>query len=333
MAVGLGTGVPWVMCKQDDAPDLVINPCNGFYCDDFSPNKPYKPSLWTKSWSGLFTEFGGPIYQLPVQDLAFAVSRFIQKALQKGGSFFNYYMYLGGTNFGRSAGGPFITTSYDYDASIDEYGLIREVVIFQAHVFSSRNGACAAFLANYHSNSTAKVMFNNRKYELPPWYISIVRFQTSLIQMVPSNSKLFSWETYDEDVSSLVESSKITTFGLLEKINVTSTTRILRISEGYNFKGGCKPSISVHSTGHAAHVFINGQFSGSSFGTREDKSYTFNGLVNLHAGTNKIALLSVAVGLPQIPIERRNSVRQKKIRVRESEREEDEKFLKREERI
>lgn len=30
--------------------------------------------------------------------------------------------YHGGTNFGRSAGGPFITTSYDYDAPLDEYG-------------------------------------------------------------------------------------------------------------------------------------------------------------------------------------------------------------------
>lgn len=31
--------------------------------------------------------------------------------------------YHGGTNFGRTTGGPFITTSYDYDAPIDEYGL------------------------------------------------------------------------------------------------------------------------------------------------------------------------------------------------------------------
>lgn len=35
-----------------------------------------------------FTEFGGPIYRRPVQDLAFAIARFIQK----GGSFVNYYM-------------------------------------------------------------------------------------------------------------------------------------------------------------------------------------------------------------------------------------------------
>jgi len=35
-----------------------------------------------------FTDFGGPIHQRPVQDLSFAVARFIQK----GGSYVNYYM-------------------------------------------------------------------------------------------------------------------------------------------------------------------------------------------------------------------------------------------------
>ena len=32
------------------------------------------------------------------------------------------FQYHGGTNFGRTAGGPFVATSYDYDAPIDEYG-------------------------------------------------------------------------------------------------------------------------------------------------------------------------------------------------------------------
>lgn len=31
--------------------------------------------------------------------------------------------YFGGTNFGRTSGGPFYITSYDYDAPIDEYGM------------------------------------------------------------------------------------------------------------------------------------------------------------------------------------------------------------------
>jgi hypothetical protein len=31
MAIGLGTGVPWIMCKQDDAPDPVVSTAE-LYC-------------------------------------------------------------------------------------------------------------------------------------------------------------------------------------------------------------------------------------------------------------------------------------------------------------
>ena len=31
MAVGLNTSVPWVKCKQDDAPDPVVSPSFGFH--------------------------------------------------------------------------------------------------------------------------------------------------------------------------------------------------------------------------------------------------------------------------------------------------------------
>lgn len=100
-----------------------INACNGFYCDTFTPNKAYKPTMWTEAWSGWylssftlfsiilpyniytiymifydfynkkcrFTEFGGTVKQRPAEDLAYAVARFIQK----GGSFVNYYMVSG----------------------------------------------------------------------------------------------------------------------------------------------------------------------------------------------------------------------------------------------
>jgi hypothetical protein len=37
--------------------------------------------------------------------------------------FISQLQYHGGTNFGRSTGGPFISTSYDYDAPLDEYGM------------------------------------------------------------------------------------------------------------------------------------------------------------------------------------------------------------------
>lgn len=39
-------------------------------------------------------------------------------------------------------------------------------------------------------------------------------------------------------------------------------------------------------------------YTGSAYGTREDRKFTFKGPVSLHAGMNRIALLSVAVGLP-----------------------------------
>lgn len=87
MAVGLGTGVPWMMCKQSDAPDpvvshlvlwanhhafpriesptfavfgitifqihLQINTCNGMKCGEtfLGPNSPKKPTLWTENWT------------------------------------------------------------------------------------------------------------------------------------------------------------------------------------------------------------------------------------------------------------------------------------------
>ncbi|KAM1261712.1 hypothetical protein ACFX13_027648 [Malus domestica] len=347
MAVGLDTGVPWVMCKEEDAPDPVINTCNGFYCDSFSPNQPYKPTIWTETWSGWFTEFGGPIHQRPVQDLAYAVARFIQK----GGSFVNYYMYHGGTNFGRTAGGPFITTSYDYDAPLDEYGLIRQPKyghlkelhkaikmceralvsadpiitslgsFQQAHVYTSESGDCSAFLSNHDSNSAARVMFNNMHYNLPPWSISIlpdcrnvvfntakVGVQTSQMQMLPTNIPMLSWESYDEDLTSLDDSSTLTAPGLLEQINVTRdstdylwyiTSVDIASSESF-LRGGELPTLIVQSTGHAVHIFINGQLTGSAFGTRQSRRFTYTGKVNLRAGTNRIALLSIAVGLPNV---------------------------------
>lgn len=36
---------------------------------------------------------------------------------------------------------------------------------------------------------------------------------------------------------------------------------------------------------------------GSAYGTREKRRFTFTGNVNLHSGTNKLSLLSIAVGL------------------------------------
>ncbi|PIA35985.1 hypothetical protein AQUCO_03400110v1 [Aquilegia coerulea] len=201
MAYGLGAGVPWVMCKQTDAPEYILDACNGYYCDGFKPNSYNKPTLWTEEWNGWYTSWGERVPHRPAEDIAFAVARFFQR----GGSYQNYYMYFGGTNFGRTAGGPFYITSYDYDAPLDEYGLLSQpkwghlkdlhaalklcepalVAVDdspqyiklgpkqEAHVYRTEI-VCSAFLANIDEHNTASVRFLGRVYSLPPWSVSIL---------------------------------------------------------------------------------------------------------------------------------------------------------------
>uniref|UniRef100_A0A452Z6E4 Beta-galactosidase n=1 Tax=Aegilops tauschii subsp. strangulata TaxID=200361 RepID=A0A452Z6E4_AEGTS len=44
MAVGLQTGVPWMMCKQNDAPDPIVSV-------HYYIVSPSKPALWTENWT------------------------------------------------------------------------------------------------------------------------------------------------------------------------------------------------------------------------------------------------------------------------------------------
>uniref|UniRef100_A0A0D3EQH4 Beta-galactosidase n=1 Tax=Oryza barthii TaxID=65489 RepID=A0A0D3EQH4_9ORYZ len=344
MAVALNTGVPWIMCKEDDAPDPIINTCNGFYCDWFSPNKPHKPTMWTEAWTAWYTGFGIPVPHRPVEDLAYGVAKFIQK----GGSFVNYYMFHGGTNFGRTAGGPFIATSYDYDAPIDEYGLLREPKwghLKQLHkaiklcepalvagdpivtslgnaqkssVFRSSTGACAAFLDNKDKVSYARVAFNGMHYDLPPWSISILPdckttvFNTARVGSQISQMKMewaggFAWQSYNEEINSFGE-DPFTTVGLLEQINVTRDntdylwyTTYVDVAQDEQFlSNGENPKLTVMSAGHALHIFINGQLSGTVYGSVDDPKLTYTGNVKLWAGSNTISCLSIAVGLPNV---------------------------------
>ncbi|RZB91759.1 beta-galactosidase 15-like [Glycine soja] len=192
-------GVPWVMCQQSDAPDPIINTCNGWYCDQFSPNSKSKPKMWTENWTGWFKNWGGPIPHRTARDVAYAVARFFQY----GGTFQNYYMYHGGTNFGRTSGGPYITTSYDYDAPLDEYGnknqpkwghlkQLHELLKSMEDVLTqgttnhtdygnlltatvyNYSGKSACFLGNANSSNDATIMFQSTQYIVPAWSVSIL---------------------------------------------------------------------------------------------------------------------------------------------------------------
>ncbi|KAH9668621.1 Beta-galactosidase 10 [Citrus sinensis] len=257
MAVAQNIGVPWIMCQQFDTPDPVINTCNSFYCDQFTPHSPSMPKIWTENWPGWFKTFGGRDPHRPSEDIAFSVARFFQK----GGSVHNYYMYHGGTNFGRTAGGPFITTSYDYEAPIDEYGLPRnpkwghlkelhgaiklcEHALLngersnlslgssqEADVYADSSGACAAFLANMDDKNDKTVVFRNVSYHLPAWS---VRAQSSTVEMVPENlqpseaspdngSKGLKWQVFKE-IAGIWGEADFVKSGFVDHINTTKDT-------------------------------------------------------------------------------------------------------------
>ncbi|KAF9588457.1 hypothetical protein IFM89_010216 [Coptis chinensis] len=121
-AESLDIGVPWIMCQQSDAPQPMINTCNGFYCDYFQPNSPNSPKMWNENWTGWFKKWGGKDPHRIAKDVAYIVARFFQR----GGTFQNYSMYHGGTNFGRTTSGLYIARSYDYDTPLDEYGNLNQ---------------------------------------------------------------------------------------------------------------------------------------------------------------------------------------------------------------
>ncbi|KAJ1254836.1 hypothetical protein BS78_K319500 [Paspalum vaginatum] len=201
MAVNLQTGVPWTMCKQNDAPDPVINTCNGLICGEtfVGPNSANKPALWTENWTSRYLIYGNDTKLRSPEDIAFAVAFFIAR---KNGSYVSYYMYHGGTNFGRYAS-SYVTTNYYDGAPLDEYGLIwqptwghlrelhaavkqsSEPLLFgeysnfslgqeqEAHIFETES-QCVAFLVNFDWHRISDVIFRNISLQLAPKSISIL---------------------------------------------------------------------------------------------------------------------------------------------------------------
>ncbi|XP_024534038.1 beta-galactosidase 8 [Selaginella moellendorffii] len=333
MAQAQNTGVPWIMCAQSKVPEYIIDTCNGMYCDGWNPILYKKPTMWTESYTGWFTYYGWPIPHRPVEDIAFAVARFFER----GGSFHNYYMYFGGTNFGRTSGGPYVASSYDYDAPLDEYGMqhlpkwghlkdlhetlkLGEEVILssegqhselgpnqEAHVYSYGNG-CVAFLANVDSMNDTVVEFRNVSYSLPAWSVSIlldcktVAFNSAKVK---SQSAVVSMSPSKSTLSWTsfdepvgISGSSFKAKQLLEQMETTKdTSDYLWYTTSVEATGTGSTWLSIESMRDVVHIFVNGQFQ-SSWHT--SKSVLYNSVeapITLAPGSNTIALLSATVGL------------------------------------
>lgn len=120
LAEELNLGIPLIMCCGS-APGA-IETLNGFVVhpmlQEHLKNHPGQPLLWTENWPGWYDTWCHPHHTRTPEHTAYSVARFFAE----GGAGVNYYMWHGGTNFGRES--MYLqTTSYDYDAPLDEYGL------------------------------------------------------------------------------------------------------------------------------------------------------------------------------------------------------------------
>ncbi|KAM9977244.1 hypothetical protein ACTFIR_011103 [Dictyostelium discoideum] len=213
-ANSLNIGIPWIMCQQNDI-ESAINTCNGYYCHDWISSHweqfPNQPSLWTENWVGWFENWGQAKPKRPVQDMLYSNARFIAY----GGSLINYYMWFGGTNFGRTSGGPWIITSYDYDAPLDEFGQPNEPKFSLSSKFHQvlhtiesdllnnqppksptflsqfievhQYGINLSFITNFGTSTTPEIIqWMNQTYTIQPWSVLIIYnneilFDTSFI--------------------------------------------------------------------------------------------------------------------------------------------------------
>ncbi|KAL3721335.1 hypothetical protein ACJRO7_033776 [Eucalyptus globulus] len=274
MAVSQNTVVPWVMCQQPNAPEYIIDTCNAFYCDQYTPNSPKK-----RKPPPLPSAFAAR----PSPPLAFAVARRhtpLPSPLVR---------YHGGTNFGHTNGGPFITTSYDYEVPIDEYGLPRfpkwghlkelhislmlcEHVLLNgepttANVYTS-SGFCVAFLANIDDEEDKTILFRNMSYHLPACLNGFVDH---------------------------LNTTKYRTDHLWYK------TRFLSIGNFFYLSFNSSPSILL-SIMPPFHLCVYHALCGSGYGNGLNVPFNFSASISLKAGKNDIAILSLTVGTQNQPL-------------------------------
>ncbi len=120
LGASLGIQEPMIMCAG--GAEGAIETINSFYLFDqleqHWEKHPEQPAISTEFYTGWYETWGYPRHTRDMVDMGYSLLRFIAA----GGSGVNYYMWHGGTNFGRE--GMYLqAASYDFDCPLDESGL------------------------------------------------------------------------------------------------------------------------------------------------------------------------------------------------------------------
>jgi len=130
LMAGYGAGVPLTTCNPagddgamaalDHVPGTVPTINSGFahpFVRAFRKWAPDYPCLWTEAWMAWYQVWGLPRPWRPASDMTYCSARFFAE----GGKGINYFLWHGGTNFGRQA--MYLqVTQYEFDATMDEFG-------------------------------------------------------------------------------------------------------------------------------------------------------------------------------------------------------------------
>ncbi|KAL0383935.1 UNVERIFIED_CONTAM: Beta-galactosidase 13 [Sesamum radiatum] len=231
--------------------------------------------------------YGDPPSQRAAEDLSFAVARFFAK----NGTLNNYYMYHGGTNFGRTSS-SFVTSRYYDEAPLDEFGLKRDPKF--GHLRDLHRALRLSKKALL--KGTPRVQKINEDLE-------VVAQHSSRNFVVSTKAKVAKWEMYKEKIPTAHE-LEIKSKSPEELYNLNKdtsdyawySTSITFDKRDLPMRSDISPILQVASLGHALLSFVNGEYVGFGHGSNVEKSHVFKKSIKLKPGVNHITLLAMTVG-------------------------------------
>ncbi|KAJ3026870.1 UNVERIFIED_CONTAM: hypothetical protein HDU68_004927 [Siphonaria sp. JEL0065] len=122
-----------------------------------------------------FQKFGQPKYTRYGEDLAFATARFIAK----GGTYIGYYMWHGGTNFGKWVIGKprhlhYTVSKYKHLILTNDPTEIQlNTKHAEAHIYGDLSTRALVFFTNEDASSDITITFEGRKLTLVHWSVTI----------------------------------------------------------------------------------------------------------------------------------------------------------------
>lgn len=153
--------------------------------------------------------------------MSYAAARYFAQ----GGSHMNYYMFSGGTTFGRWTGGPLLVNSYDYESPVDEFGIptkdkfphltalhyllqsYSSIIISQSNGIDRQQPLSSSITLFSYGSAQFGVLFFVNKDNSP----QSVSWKNHKVTLSASAVQIFDWTTFEllYDSSNIVLSRRI----------------------------------------------------------------------------------------------------------------------------